>query len=110
MVKADFIKWIRDVINPQAGPGNNACVDDFSKDGMKEYSYPKEFVVNGDLYSWTIGSHHTKGRHLCTHYELWFHGKAFKTGQQKIATGSLTLTKLRAGFKIIYNYYNNRTG
>lgn len=105
MNNADFIKWLREVINTQAGSGNNVCVDDFTKDGMREYLYPKEFTVNGDQYSWSIGLHHTKRRHLCSHYELWFHGKAFKANHQKVATGNLTMTKLRAGLKIIYNYY-----
>ena len=30
MNNADFMKWLREVINPKAGPGNNACVDDFT--------------------------------------------------------------------------------
>jgi hypothetical protein len=106
MNNTEFIKWIRDEINPQAkANGNSVSVDDYSKDGMSEYSYPKEFFVNGDSYFWSISSRHTKGRHLCTHYELWFYGKAFKDRGQKIATGSLTKAKLRAGLKIIYNYY-----
>ena len=106
MNNAGFIKWLREVINPQAVPnGNSVCLDDFSKDGMTAYSYPIEFVVNGDEYSWTIIRYHTKRRHLCTHYEIWFHGKAFKGGHQKIATGELTKTKLKSGLKVIYNYY-----
>lgn len=104
MADAGFVQWLREVINPQAGPGNSVCVDDYTKDGMKEYTYPIKFVVNGDSYSWSIGSNHTKGRHLCTHYELWFHGKAFNSNQ-RIATGSLNKSKLRAGFKVIYNFY-----
>jgi hypothetical protein len=107
MINSEFIKWIRKVINPQAEPnGNSVCVDDYSKDGMNEYKYPKEFVVNGDTYSWSISRCHTKGRHLCTHYELWFYGIAFRTGSQKIATGNLTKTKLWSGLKVIYNYYS----
>jgi len=107
MIDSEFIKWVREIINPQAKPnGNSVCVDDYSKDGMSEYKYPQEFVVNGDTYNWAISRRHTKGRHLCTHYELWFYGKAFRTGSQKIATGNLTKTKLRSGLKIIYNYYS----
>ena len=99
----EFIKWLREVVNPQAVFGNNVCVDDYSRDGMTEYLYPIKFIVNGDQYDWTYGSHHTKGRHLCTHYELWFHSPAF--GHRKIATGPLNKTMLRKGLRVIYEYY-----
>jgi hypothetical protein len=106
MNNPEFVKWLRNVINPQAVPGGNSvCVDDYAKDGMSEYSYPKEFIVEGDSYRWSVSSCHTKRRHLCTHYELWFYGKAFKGGCQRISTGYLTKAKLRSGLKIIYNYY-----
>jgi hypothetical protein len=82
-------------------------VDDFSKDGTIEYSYPKNFIVNGNQYKWWVSSNHTKGRRLCTHYELWFSGIAFKSNSEKIATGVLTKTKLRKGFKRIFDYYKN---
>lgn len=104
MCNAGFIKWLREVINPQAMPGNSVCLGDYSKDGMTEYNYPKEFVVNGDNYRWSIGSSHTRGRSMSNHYEIWFHGKAF-SGHKRIATGDLTKTKLRSGFKVIYNFY-----
>lgn len=104
--RTDFIKWIREVINPQAYKnGNSVSLDDFSKDGLMEYSYPKTFVVNNDVYSWDVSLAHTKGRSLCTHYELWFSGKAFQ-GSKKIATGTLTLGKVRKGLKAIYEYYH----
>lgn len=100
-----FIKWIREEINPQATPnGNSVVLDDFSKDGTKEYPYPKNFAVCGDKYYWDISSAHTKGRCLTTHYEIWFHGKAFG-GSQRIATGELTLSKIRKGLKSIFDYY-----
>ena len=103
--RRDFIDWIREVINTQASKnGNSVCLDDYSKDGMTEYTYPKNFIVNGDKYSWTISSKHTKKRHLTTHNELWFAGKAFK-GTKKIATGELTLSKVGKGLKEIYEYY-----
>ncbi len=106
-LKQIFINWIRENINTQATlNGNSVALDDFSKDGTKEYSYPKEFIVCGDKYSWNISSAHTKGRSLTTHYEIWFHGKAF-SGSQKIATGELTLSKIRKGLQEIFNYYAN---
>lgn len=100
-----FNEWVRKVINTQARVnGNSVALDDFSKDGNTEYSYPKTFSVNGDTYSWDVSTAHTKNRHLCTHYELWFSGAAFG-GTKRIATGTLTLGKLRKGLKEIYNYY-----
>lgn len=105
--RKEFIKWIREVINPQAmSNGNSVALNDYSKDGMTEYSYPKKFIVNGDTYYWTVSSNHTKGRHLTTHYELWFYGAAFKRAK-KIATGEITLSKVRKGLKEIYDFYNN---
>ncbi len=93
------------MINPQANKnGNSVALDDFSKDGMTEFCYPKTFVVHGDTYSWDISTAHTKNRSLCTHYELWFTGKAFG-GTKRIATGNLTLTNVRKGLKEIYQYY-----
>ena len=77
--RKEFIQWIRDVINTQATPnGNSVCLDDFSKDEMTEYSYPKEFTVNGDRYYWNVSTAHTKSRHFTTHYELGFSGTALK--------------------------------
>ena len=72
-----FLLWLREVVQPQADPrsGNAAALDDFSPDGMREYCYPKEFTVSGDAYMWSVSSAHTKGRHLCTHYEIWFFGR-----------------------------------
>lgn len=103
--RKEFINWIREVINPQASKnGNSVCLDDYSKDGMTEYSYPKKFVVNGDEYSWDVSKAHTKNRSLTTHYELWFTGKAFN-GTKRVATGELTLSKVRKGLKEIYEYY-----
>lgn len=104
--RKEFIQWIRDVINTQATPnGNSVCLDDFSKDEMTEYSYPKEFTVNGDRYYWNVSTAHTKSRHFTTHYELWFTGTAFK-GSKKIATGEITLSKVRKGLKEIFDFYN----
>ena len=40
-----------------------------------------------------------------THYEIWFNGKAFN-GSKRIATGEITLTKVRKGFREIFNFYN----
>lgn len=105
--RKEFIQWIREVINPQAtSNGNSVCLDDFSKDGMTEYLYPKEFIVNGDMYCWKVSSNHTKGRHLTTHYELWFYGLAFRGGK-KIATGEITLSKIRKGLKEIFDFYSS---
>ena len=105
--RKEFIQWIRDVINTQAtSNGNSVCLDDFSKDGMTEYSYPKKFIVNGDTYYWNISSNHTKGRHLTTHYELWFYGLAFGNAK-RIATGEITLSKIRKELKEIFNFYNS---
>lgn len=83
--------------------GNSVTVDDFSRDGMTEYSYPKEFILNGNTYSWSIGSRHTKGKHLCTHLEMWGHGKG--VGSYKFATGQLTKNKLFKFFKDIHKFY-----
>ena len=104
--RKDFLNWIRNVINPQSkSNGNSVSLDDFSSDGMSEFFYPKRFFVNNDEYSWDISTAHTKGRHLTTHYELWFSGKAFN-GNMRISTGLLTLSKLKKGLRIIYEYYN----
>jgi hypothetical protein len=82
-------------------------VADYSPDGTIEYTYPRRFIVNGDAYEWWMSSNHTKGHHLCTHYELWFHGAAFPGKSQKISTGQLTKVNLRKGFRQIYEYYKN---
>ena len=71
---------------------------------MREYCYPKEFTVSGDAYMWSVSIAHTKGRYLCTHYEIWFFGPAFGSGQ-RIATGSPTKAKIRRGLRKIYDYY-----
>lgn len=103
----NFKKWIRNNINTQAAQGGNSvALGDYSKDGMTEYSYPKRFTLYGDEYCWDISSYHTNGRHSTTHYELWFYGRAFR-GHMKIATGALTLSNLKRGLKIIYDYYCN---
>ncbi len=49
---------------------------------MTEYSYPKEFIVNGDNYYWNVSTAHTKNRHFAAHYELWFTGSAFKCSKR----------------------------
>ena len=102
----DFLQWLREIIQPQADPsrGNAVALDDFSPDGMREYCYPKEFTVNGDAYCWTISIAHTKGRYLCTHYEIWFFGPVFGPGR-RIATGSPSKAKIRKGLRQIYYYY-----
>lgn len=102
----EFVQWVRAVINTQADPrcGNSAALDDFSPDGMSEFCYPKKFTVAGDAYCWTISGAHTKGRHHCTHYEIWFFGKAFGSGL-KIATVGPTKAKIRKGLRQIYEYY-----
>lgn len=100
-----FIQWIREVINPQVTPnGNSVALNDYSKDGITEYSYPKEFIVNGDTYYWYVSKAHTRNRSLTTHYELWFNGKAFK-GSKRIATGEITLSKVRKGLREIFDFY-----
>lgn len=100
-----FNEWVRTVINTQAVSGGNAVsLDDFTPDGNYEYYYPKRFVVEGDEYSWDISKRHTVGRHLCSHYEIWFHGVAFG-GSMKIDTGALTKGKIRKGLKMIYEHY-----
>lgn len=105
MNKNGFNEWIREVINVQATPnGNSVLLDDFSSDGMKEFAYPKEFSVCGDKYYWDVGTRKTKGRGMSSHYELWFHGKAFN-GDKRISTGKITLNKIKRGLKEIYNYY-----
>lgn len=110
MIDTGFERWIRDVINPQADPahGNAAALDDFSKDGMTEYTYPKRFTVCGDTYRWTVSSAHTRGRHLCTHYELWFFGPAFGTGR-RIGTGGPTKAMIRRGLRLIYQFYREES-
>lgn len=101
-----FQEFVHVVISPQADKnGNSVSLGDYSKDGMEEYPYPKKFVVDRDTYSWWMGKRHTKGRNLCNHYELWFVGKCFTGGSQRIATGDLTKSKVRKGFKVIYTYY-----
>lgn len=103
--RKEFIQWIRNVINPQATPnGNSVALNDYSKDGMTEYSYPKEFTVNGDIYYWNVSTAHTRNRSLVTHYELWFNGKAFR-GSKRIATGEITLSKVRKGLREIFEFY-----
>lgn len=109
MITNEFNQWIRSVINTQADSscGNSAALDDFSPDGMSEFCYPEKFVVNGDTYLWSVSRAHTKGRHLCTHYEIWFFGAAFGPGQ-RIATGEPDKAKVRRGLRIIFNYYKAR--
>lgn len=106
MKNQHFILWLREVVQPQADPArsNAAALDDFSQDGMTEYLYPHEFQVQGDAYYWTVSTAHTKGRSLCTHYELWFFGPAFGAGE-KVATGPLTKSKVRKGLRKIYRHY-----
>lgn len=106
MKNQHFILWLREVVQPQADPArsNAAALDDFSPDGMTEYLYPHEFQVQGDAYYWTVSTAHTKGRSLCTHYELWFFGPAFGAGA-RVATGPLTKSKVRKGLQKIYRHY-----
>ncbi len=93
-------------ISQQATPGGNAVlVDDWNREKTKEFPYPKHFEINGRSYYWSIGLAHTKGRHLCTHYELW--GRGLKGGSQRFATGELTRGKLFRYFKAIYNELRN---
>ena len=100
-----FNEWVRTVINTQAVSGGNVVsLDDFTPDGNHEYYYPKRFKVEGDDYWWDISKRPTLGRHLCTHYEIWFHGVAFG-GSKKIDTGVLTKGKIRKGLKMIYEHY-----
>lgn len=103
---SSFLLWLREVVQPQSDPlsGNAVALDDFSPDGMREYCYPKEFTVSGDAYMWSVSIAHTKKRYLCTHYEIWFFGPAFGSGQ-RIATGSPTKAKIRRGLRKIYDYY-----
>lgn len=103
----DFMKWVREVINPQANKfhSNSVNLDDNSKDGNTEYSYPKDFKVLGQEYSWTYTRYRTKRRYLCSHYELWFHGPGLKNHHEKIATGKLTKYKIWKGLKKIYVFY-----
>lgn len=101
-----FKEFVYNVICPQATPnGNSVAIDDFNREGTKEYCHPKEFTINGDRYYWSISKRHTKGRHLSNHYEIWFHGKAFNNTNSKVATGVLTKGKLKKGYRIIYDYY-----
>lgn len=107
--REEFIKWVREVINSQSNyNGNSVALDDFSKDGVTEYSYPKVFTVCGDHYYWTISEAHRKRRSLTTYYEIWFYGKAFG-GAKRIATGEITLNKIRKGLKEIFNYYRKKS-
>ena len=85
--------------------GNAVSVDHYYNNGTAEYYYPKQFTVLGDTYDWSIGTRHTKGRHLCTHYELWFSGRAFPRCTGKIATGILTKGNLFNGFEKIRQFY-----
>lgn len=107
---ANFKRWLRADINSQADAecGNAVALDDFTPDGMHEYCYPKEFSVYGDDYRWTVSSTHTRRRHLCTHYEIWFFGRAFGPGL-RIATGPPTEPKIRKGLRIIFDYYQKGT-
>lgn len=93
----DFMKWVREVINPQADKfhSNSVNLDDDSKDGNTEYSYPKDFKVLGQQYSWTYSMD----------FQLWFHGPGFKDHNEKIATGELTKYKIWKGLKKIYTFY-----
>lgn len=105
-MKKDFIAWIRTVINPQAklDCNNSAALDDFSADGNLEYCYPEKFKVSGNQYLWTVSLAHTRGRSLCTHYEIWFFGPAFGAGK-RIATGAPTKAKIQKGLRVIFDFY-----
>lgn len=105
----EFISWIRTVINPQADPrsGNAAALDDFSEDGNSEYCYPKDFEVCGCKYWWTVSLAHTRGRSLCTHYEIWFFGPAFGAGM-RIATGGPTKANIRKGLRKVFDFHRER--
>ena len=101
-----FLNWIRKKISPQAIPNKDSvAVDDFNKEGTKEWSYPKEFKIGKDSYSWRVDKHIGSG--------IWFEGKAFEklskkqgTYSVKISPWPLTKAKLFKGFAIIYDYYN----
>lgn len=80
--------------------GNSVTVDDFSADGMSEYSYPYNFTVDGIGCRWNMNKNHTKGKFLTTHYELWGHSPL--TGSYKVATGTLTKGKLFKFFKELH--------
>jgi hypothetical protein len=107
----DFNTWVRKVINTQADNSkcNSVSIDDFSRDGMKEFLYPKYFYIDGDEYLWTITRKPTRGKSCATHYILLFGGKCFSHNNCQVATGELTKGKIRKGLKIIYDYYNNET-
>ncbi len=98
----DFLKEI----SAQASSigANSVLIDDWYDNNTKEYSYPKEFILNGERYHWSISSRHTKGRHLTTHYELWGHGKV--VGGKRYSTGLLTRAKLFKFFRDIYEKVN----
>jgi len=110
-VNNEFNKWVRSVINPQAhSNGNNISLDDFSRDGMREYLYPIIFVVEGVTYRWSYGTRKTRGRGMSSHYELWLHADV-SGFSKKIATGEWTLAKMRKGLRMIFdqlkqNYYD----
>ena len=97
-----FNEWVRAVINPQARAGNNISLDDFTRDGMREYLYPLSFTINGINFRWSYGSRKTKGKGMSSHYELWLHADDWSF-HEKIATGDWTLGKTRKGLKLIYN-------
>jgi hypothetical protein len=102
IVTNTFNRWVREVINPQARAGNNISLDDFTRDGMKEYLYPVSFVVDEIEFQWSYGSRKTKGRGMSSHNELWLHADAWGL-HERIATGDWTLSKTRKWLKLIYN-------
>ena len=101
-----FNAWIREVINPQASYGNNISLDDFSKDGMTEYLYPLSFIVNDIEFSWSYGSHTTRGKGMSSHYVLWLYAKGYRF-HEKIATGEWTLGKTRKGLRMIFDRFTD---
>lgn len=100
--KKTFLRFISEQATMN---GNSVSIGHYYNNGMSEYHYPYTFQVFGDTYSWSISTNHTRMRHLCTHYELWFHGKAFPAFASKIATGELTKSKLFKGFEKIRLFY-----
>jgi len=100
----EFKKWVREVINTQAQPNGNAMLlDDFKEDGFGEYSYPKEFFVNGIKFWWSMGYYKTRGKGMSSHFEIWLHSTG--SFSERVATGELTLAKIRKGLKMIYERF-----
>jgi hypothetical protein len=105
----EFNSWIRNVINPQARHVNSISLDDYTRNGMTEYLYPKTFLVNGVEFRWSFGSRKTRGKGMSSHYELWLHANDWSF-HEKIATGEWTLGKTRKGLRMIYDRLHSTNG